>query len=350
MSRTVQNRGYPLIRTDEKPPTGSRPSLLDLQEKSTGTFSSPIHRASDKHMRSFLAKMAAFLKPKRRWFQYSLRTLLVIMVIVACVLSWKMNQLHKRRSAVEAIKALGGHVSYNYQFDANNSPIEGNSPGPDWLCRLAGDDFFASVVGVSLSRRDIADVTPLADLPNLKWVGLSTTSVSDLTPLAELADLRKLDLLTTQVSDLSPLSKLTNLEGLILDNTAVRDVSPLAEMSKLQWLRLLNTQVTDVSALGNLTSLYELSLAFAPVDDVTPLGTLKNLEWLDLSDTQVSDVTPLRELPKLVFLSLSRTRVTDIAPLANLPRLRFLHIRGTSVSDQQVQELQQALPKCKITK
>ena len=47
-------------------------------------------------------------------------------------------------------------------------------------------------------------------------------------------------------------------------------------------------------------------------------------------------------------LSLADTLVSDVLPLAELKYLRELDLQNTQVSDEQVQELRQALPNCSI--
>ena len=51
-------------------------------------------------MGSFFPKIAAFLKPKRRWFQFSLRTLFLIMVVFAIWLSFQAKWKRDRNVAL----------------------------------------------------------------------------------------------------------------------------------------------------------------------------------------------------------------------------------------------------------
>src|SRR6185295_9519114 len=96
------------------------------------------------------------VKPKRHRFRFSLRTLLVL-VTIACVgfgwLGMKMRQAERQRQAIEAIQALGGAVFYDYERDFNEifnpSPTP---PGPEWIRDFLGDNFFAEVTAVNLSR------------------------------------------------------------------------------------------------------------------------------------------------------------------------------------------------------
>jgi Leucine-rich repeat (LRR) protein len=84
------------------------------------------------------------------------------------------------------------------------------------------------------------------------------------------------------------------------------------------------------------------------VSDLSPLSELKNLRYLLLSNTQVSDLSPLAELKNLYYLQLGGTQVSDLSPLVELKNLTHLDLRNTLVSEEQVEELRQALPNCEI--
>ncbi len=133
-----------------------------------------------------------------------------------------------------------------------------------------------------------------------------------------------------------------------LSNTAVRDLSPLADLKKLTWLYLSNTPVSDLSPLADMKYLTTLHLDNTQVSDLMPLAEMKNLKSLVLVNTRVSDLSPLEKLTNLKVLYLMNTQVNDISQLVQLRNLRSLHLYGTPVSDEQVQELRQTLPNCRI--
>jgi hypothetical protein len=67
-------------------------------------------------------------KPKRRWCQYSLRTLLVLVTLFAIACSWyavEMQRAAKRRAAIAEIIRLGGDVRY---YDASDPNTLGEPP------------------------------------------------------------------------------------------------------------------------------------------------------------------------------------------------------------------------------
>jgi Leucine-rich repeat (LRR) protein len=81
---------------------------------------------------------------------------------------------------------------------------------------------------------------------------------------------------------------------------------------------------------------------------VVPLAGLTSLRRLHLTDTQVSDIRPLTELKNLHTLSLRGTHVSDLRPLEGLTKLKQLYIRGAQLDDEQIAQLQNALPRLRI--
>jgi len=233
-------------------------------------------------------------KPRRRWYQFSLRTLLIVVTLSAVPLGWvgwKVEQGRRQRAVIAWVEKMVGVVGFE---DAEEK---------SWWNEWENNWFGERVRWVNLGDSQVSDISPLAKLKNLKDLSLGRTRVSDLSPLAKLKSLEELHLHDTHVSDLSPLTELKNLESLALSDTQVSDLSPLAELTNLERLYLRNTQVSDLS----------------------PLAELENLEVLGLTGTQVSDLSPLAELESLEYLYLP-----------------------TQVSDEQVQKLRQALPNCEI--
>ena len=73
-------------------------------------------------------------------------------------------------------------------------------------------------------------------------------------------------------------------------------------------------------------------------------------EWLYLGETEVSDLSPLAGLTNLEEIWLNDTQVSDLSLLAGLENLRRLSIEGTNVTEEQIEQLQLALPNCKISR
>ena len=154
-------------------------------------------------------------KPRRRWFRFSLRTLLIVVTVLAIPLGWvgrQLLQVRRERATVTWVEEMGGKVSFPSSI-ANRS----------WWEKSTDKLFGERVERVGLSRTQVSDLSPLAKLKSLNQLHLDNTQVSDLSPLAELKSLEVLYLHIMQVSDLSPLAELKSLRRLVLKNTQVSD-------------------------------------------------------------------------------------------------------------------------------
>jgi hypothetical protein len=175
-------------------------------------------------------------KTKRRWLRFSLRTLLIVVMVLAVPLGWvgwKLEQGRKQRAAFAWVLEMGGIM------------LEDEVEKSWWMGFVDDEWSGVRVRAVHLRNRQVSDLSPLAELKNLEHLGLGNTQVRDLSPLAELKNLGGLVLDDTQVSDISPLARLKNLRRLHLDNTQVSDLSSLAALKNLEQLHLNNTPVSD---------------------------------------------------------------------------------------------------------
>jgi hypothetical protein len=260
-----------------------------------------------------------------RWrFQFSIRSLLVLVIAVAIPCSWLAAELRKakdQRNAVESFESIGGSVLYDWQelpaYTSGPFPPKPQPPGANWLRSIVGVDFLSNVDGITLDQTNVTDT----GLENLRG----------------LTGLYCLSLPSTQVTDagLENVKGLTSLEYLDLNDTRVTDagLKRLRGLAALQALQLNDTEVSD-AGLENfraLTALQQLSLNRTKITDagLENLKRLTALQYLELNDTRVTDVglDNLRELMKLDGLWL------EDAP---------------QVTDAGVKRLQQALPNCII--
>ena len=123
----------------------------------------------------------------------------------------------------------------------------------------------------------------------------------------------------------------------------------LEKLTQLTVLHLHNNQLTDVKGLGNLTQLKGLSLIGNQLTDVKGLEKLTQLESLLLQFNQLTDVKGLEKLNKLIILSLGGNQLTDVKGLEKLTQLKeLILLKNPDLTKAQIDELQKALPNCKI--
>ena len=287
------------------------------EEKSTNSTSPPKEQTA--------APKSTPTKPQRRWYQFSLRTFLVLVLLVSIGLSWlavKREKANRQREAVKAILDLGGTVSYDYEWDEFAGKNETSASA--WLRSLFGDDLFHDVETVQL-----------------RWVqskGAVVNQVDGETRLAGLGEfdgLKQLDLYFSEITDreLSHIKKLTKLEDLSLVGNPVTDagLQHLKLLTNLRKLNLHSIRLTDAGMvhLKGLTNLTFLNLGSKVTDaGLVHLEGLTNLEKLNLSGTKITDA--------------------GLEHLQGLTNLRDLLLYRTRVTDEGVRRLEQALPNCEI--
>src|ERR1700680_1054774 len=83
-------------------------------------------------------------KRKRRWLQFSLRSLLVFTLMCAvgsALVARRMERKRQDRETVKIIIKSGGQALYNYEYDAAGQWDESaEPPGPEWLRSLLGEN------------------------------------------------------------------------------------------------------------------------------------------------------------------------------------------------------------------
>lgn len=225
-------------------------------------------------------------KRKRRRFQFSLRTLMLFVLIAAIPCAWvgrRLEEKRREREAVAAIRAHGGYVWYDDQaaidslgIPAVSAPSQAAPSGPAWLRAWLGDDFFTEVTVVDLFHADFEDEDALDLIPlaHVQSLNLALTRIGDsgAKVISRMTDLRSLFLYGAQVNDatLARIGGLTHLESLDLRSTEITNAGlvHLQRLHQLKALHLCNTEITDAG--------------------VASLKTLTQLQYLDVRETHLT--------------------------------------------------------------
>ena len=175
---------------------------------------------------------------------------LVVVVAVPCGwLKWKLDRKQRERQALAEVNRVGGNFNYDWQYAGQEGP-----PGPAWLRRLLGDDFFSRVVLLQLGGHHITDdwLIQMKPLSGVKHVYLKGNRISDV-GLGHLRGLKlkELSILDSKISDagLLHLQGQTDLTYLNLGKTGVTDAG-LVHLKDLKQLGYLNLGETGVTATG----------------------------------------------------------------------------------------------------
>jgi Leucine-rich repeat (LRR) protein len=281
------------------------------------------------------------------------------------------------------------------ESDKNLNMIIGAREFNKFPSSLTNEDFL-KVESLTVYKDEMTNLEPLAKLKNLKKITFDASSNQDIDldfwPLAKLEKLKtlviqsfeygKIDGIFVIANDwnqfhyIFPIKKKQHWYGKVFSffrklkslqtEPAPFDVGRFRKLKQLDSLTIQGFRLRNIealSALENLESLTIISDMFQVADeafgdkqnnpellDPSPLANLTKLSTLNISYIKARDYKFLQKLSYLESLNLTRTNIADISSLANLKNLRELDLRDTKVTDEQIRELQKALPELKILK
>ncbi len=282
-------------------------------------------------------------RPRRRWLQYSLRAILLLMLVVAVSAWWFSVELGKARREEQAIAALqdeatyGLSIGYAHQRNedgAYNPSVTADNYGTfrEWL----GDAFFDEPRAVNFSGEAFSDdaALRLRDLPTLEVLSISTmrepVSLEAAQSIAALSHLTRLEIMTSRwefssesLAALAPLPELENFVRVGVGSYTASDVEQfVVGKSKLRWLQFSGCEFQPGAAAA--------------------LAQLPSLQVLNLSSSQLTfaDMEAFAE-SSLMQLNLTRTgiRDEDLKYVAAVPSLKSLLFRNDPITDEGLREL-----------
>lgn len=215
-----------------------------------------------------------------RLFQFSLRSSFLLMTTICIWLGIQVNAVRHQEAIVAAIEEAGGEVRYDWELDENYQKTGAkHPPGPEWLRRRIGDDYFQKVVAVFVTEnpyfRD-EHLPPIEQLPALRMLALDNTQISDaaLPRIAQCRRLTFLDIAETNVTDagMESVAQLRQLKDLWVGDWARGTVGDhgmkkLVGLAHLERLYLGGKRFTDASIpiLERFHGLLELSMAHVAI-------------------------------------------------------------------------------------
>ena len=183
----------------------------------------------------------------RRWLQFSLRTLLTVMLGACLLMAWVA---HKRGEAAQQRRAY--QLIRDKHGESNFGP---ESARPPWLQWILGEDVTGDGGCVEIGGSDLndADLAQLTSLRQIRRLSLNGTQVTDrgLVHLKKLSHLRYLELDETQISDegLESLHACPSLEFLSLYNTRTTPAGVERLRAALPYLNVIDKDENDLPPL-----------------------------------------------------------------------------------------------------
>jgi internalin A len=308
-------------------------------------------------------------RPWQRFLRFSVRGLIVLVVVIGAGLGWLVRSARIQSEAVAAIEKAGGEVHFDWE-QKNGTVAPGGKPWePARFVKLLGVDYFGHVTHVSFATRGQLAKPTRELLAHLGKVFRQSAELDDVqfsmreATFSHADDLWRRLILSGDVTPkpVMPLlkgqSKLTHLD--LRDNDLIFDrLAHMEELTSLTTLDLGGTGITDSQMvhLKKLEQLSELHLDSVNISDagLANLKGLVRISHLDLEKTGVTDagLVHLDGLTHLRELSLAFTQVTDrgLVHLKELTNLAYIDLSRTGVSDAGAKELKLALPKVTIVR
>ena len=229
-------------------------------------------------------------KSKRRWWQFSIATMLAITAVVAVCLGLWTSSARRQQQAVQKLRDKGWRVGYHHEVQSSGKPVP---PGPAWLREWLGLDYVDYVEGVGFEGDTITD--------------------------DDLATLRSFPRLTSAAIDDAP-------------NVTDAGLAQMATLGELEVLHLDCPQVTD-AGLVHLKGLPKLWNATLKSNHITDAGLvhLKDLQlysvWLASDRITDAGLIHLKSHKRIDFLgvdgSITDAGMEHLLGLTNLEQLRF---------------------------
>ena len=246
--------------------------------------------------------------------RFSLRELLALVTVLAILLAFggnRMRSARRQRHLITLIQWYGGEDHHDFNFRnatermvrVPNTDFCPALPGPVWLRKCIGDEYFVNVAEAFFFDK-------------------SSHRVLDDAMLLDFAEAIRAQTLPRP-------------RGLVFADVLVTDVG-----------------LTSLSTFPDLTSLHIINCPDVTDAGLMHIELLTKLRRLDLRGSSVTDrgLARLSHLKELRELSLKRTAVTDggLAHLVGLTNLKWLGLSDTSVTIAAIKTLKQRLPNCAI--
>ena len=267
-------------------------------------------------------EMASLQSKDRRLMRFSLRGLLVLIVLLAAPLGWaaaKLNKVRRQRAAIAALQQAGLQAEYSdreSRFPELQRTME-DLLGADGLRDVEGFYMYNVVSHSDDQSREVQfsideGLAHIRLFTKLRYLFLNRMNMTgaSLRYLQGLPQLASLRLDGSNISDawLAHLEAVPHLKALGLEGTKITDAGlvHVRRLGELEYLNLAGTSITDsgVAHLRALDQLTDLVLSNTAVTDdgLEPLQKLAHLSELWLGSTHVTHLGVLklkRERPNL---------------------------------------------------
>jgi hypothetical protein len=229
----------------------------------------------------------------RRWWQVSLRMVIAGFVLSSALIGFTATTWHRYKTEAAVVTRLinlGADVHYDYEYVNDEFTENSMPPGPAWLRRRLGQNFFARATLVCITgNQELTDVEFILPLRKLESVTLyNCDSIKNVDCLGKLYQLRHLDLNSCDgIVSLDALKESKTLQQISLHHCrSLESIDFLGDLPKLNDLNISRCDaIQDYQVLTRL-DLQKLELMNSPLTNAEKLAMLDELEELYLDGSK----------------------------------------------------------------
>ena len=110
---------------------------------------------------------------------------------------------------------------------------------------LNGIEYFPNLTQISIQLSYIKDISPLADLLELREIYISECPIDTIPDLSRCRNLKYLTIMSSNISDLTPVTAISSLKELQMGGNRITSVAPIKDMDSLEKLNIVGNPITD---------------------------------------------------------------------------------------------------------
>ncbi len=228
-------------------------------------------------------------------------------------------------------EALGRELEHNKK--------KGARPSVAAIARFTEEEDF-----LSLSKKGLTDLTPLAPMKRVDWLDISDNEITDLSPLANHERIKVLLNRNNKVRSIKCLAGWKHIEHFDAEGNRLESLEGMEGWSKLRRLSVENNEIVELGPLADKNDLRHLYLESNQVESLEPLRGLARLNIISFFDNKVKDLSPLADCPEIetivCFANEGLTGLMALEKLANLRRVQTYYC----VDEKEIDEFRKARP------
>lgn len=187
--------------------------------------------------------------------------------------------------------------------------------------------YLSKLTGLVLIGNEVADISAVSALVNLKRLHLAYNPIKSLAPLATCQKIEELDIRGVPAGDLSVLEGLPKLRELEI---SIDQVSAMEKLERLPTLKHLDIGIGDIESFDSFENFPEMpelqEIRGADVRSLKGLERYPKLKKLTNLSGEFDSLEPLRHAKKLSAANILDSRVGSLEPIVGLPSLKDLWI------------------------